>query len=55
MGWIQGDCLKPPSRFGKGGGREELGEVGAREPDRDVQMKDSDLHLSACFSSRRVL
>lgn len=51
MGWIQGDCLKPPSRFGKAGGREELEEVGAAEPDRDVRMKDSSLCLSAHFSS----
>lgn len=51
MGWIQGDCLKPPSRLGKGGGREELEEVGAVEPSRDVQMKDGRLHLSARFSS----
>lgn len=51
MGWIQGDCLKPPSRFGKGGGREELEEVGAMEPDRDVRMKDSGLHLNARYSS----
>lgn len=31
VGWVQGDCLKPPSRFGKAGGREELEEVGARQ------------------------
>lgn len=43
--------MKPPSRFGKAGGREELEEVGAAEPDRDVRMKDSSLCLSAHFSS----
>lgn len=43
--------MKPPSRFGKGGGREELEEVGAMEPDRGVRMKDSSLHLSARYSS----
>lgn len=40
--------MKPPSRFGENGGREELG---ATEPDRDVQMKDRGLSLSAHFSS----
>jgi len=49
MVWVQGDCLKPPSRLGKGGGRKKLEEVGAMEPDRDAWVKDSTLQLRAVF------
>lgn len=41
--------MKPPSRFGKAGGGEELEEVGAAEPGRDVGMKDRFVSQCAFF------